>query len=135
MKRYLWLLFALGMPLSSPLACGGDGCLRHSDCASGLVCRQGECQPEYDPAGEGGASDEPSATSGSVSGGTSGKAGTSGSGGGGSGGKSGGASTGGGGANASGGTPSGSGGDAGERSAGGSGDIVAGSGAAGEPTL
>lgn len=131
MKRYLWLLFALGMPLSSPLACGGDGCLRHSDCASGLVCREAQCQPEYAPAGEGGASDEPSATSGAVSGGASGTAGTSGSGGA----SSGGAGSGGGGASASGGAPTGDGGDAGERSAGGSLDVAAGAGAAGEPTL
>src|SRR5687768_2302630 len=78
MKRWAWLLFALGMPLSSPLACAGDGCLRSSDCRSDQVCRAGKCELRELPLGEGGAGEDPT-TGGTTSGGGSGKGGVSGS--------------------------------------------------------
>lgn len=94
MKRWIWLLFALGMPLSSPLACGGDGCLRNSDCPSDQTCRVGRCELKELPGGEGGAGEEPSAGRGGVtSGGATNRAGTPGSGGVVSGGSSGSAGT------------------------------------------
>jgi hypothetical protein len=54
MKRWLWLSLVLAAPLSSPLGCGGDGCLRNSDCASDYVCRAGRCELETPPASEDG---------------------------------------------------------------------------------
>lgn len=67
MKRWVWLLCALGMPLSSPMGCGGDGCLRNSDCPSDQTCRAGQCQlKELPEEAQGGAgSDEPMTSAGS----------------------------------------------------------------------
>ena len=82
MKRWLWLGLLLAAPLSSPLACGGDGCLRNSDCASDYVCRAGRCELETPPDSESGGegSDDTTQTpNGGASGGseTSGGSGTS----------------------------------------------------------
>jgi hypothetical protein len=87
MKRWAILIVTCAMPLSSPMACGGDGCLRHTDCNSGQVCRAGKCMLENPPpiaaGGEGGDESNPSAgTAGSAAAaGTAGSGGTSGSGG------------------------------------------------------
>jgi|EndMetStandDraft_4_1072995.scaffolds.fasta_scaffold498358_2 hypothetical protein len=82
MKRYLWLLFALGMPLSSPLACGGDGCLRNSDCPSAQACRAGQCQlKELPDDAQGGAGSEDPGTGGAATAGSANNAGSAGKGG------------------------------------------------------
>jgi len=92
MKRWAYLLLAFAAPLSSPLACGGDGCLRNSDCATDKTCRAGKCELKDAPVGNeyggesaaGGEATTPStggATAGSAgsSAGSGGKAGSAGS--------------------------------------------------------
>ena len=121
MKRWSILLLAVAMPLSSPLACGGDGCLRNSDCAADKTCSSGECVLKSPPApngGEGGEDSTPVATSGS--------GGNSGSGGGaaaGSAGVAGSAGTAGVGGSAETGNSAGEGGDGGMSGAGGQGGV------------
>jgi hypothetical protein len=46
MKRWVLLLVLFALPVSSPMACGGDGCLRNSDCGAGELCSAGSCAPE-----------------------------------------------------------------------------------------
>jgi hypothetical protein len=81
MKRWALLLFTFAVPLSSPLACGGDGCLRNTDCSSDHVCRAGKCAladpPPVAAGGEGGEESNPNAGTA----GTAGIAGAAGSGG------------------------------------------------------
>ena len=38
MKRWALVLVLFATPLSSPMACGGDGCLRNSDCHADQMC-------------------------------------------------------------------------------------------------
>ena len=136
MKRWIWLMFALGAPLSSPLACGGDGCLRNSDSPSDQTCRVGKCELKELPGGEGGAGEETAGTGGSASGGISSRAGASGRGGAASAGTGGSESTAGE-SSTNGGAPVGEGGAAGA-AAGGAGptsDAGASLGGASEPTL
>lgn len=69
MKRFVWLALGLAAPLSSPLGCGGDGCLRNSDCSSDYVCRAGLCELENPPGENGGESgDDTTPTAGSSAG-------------------------------------------------------------------
>ena len=64
MKRWALLLFAFATPWSSPLGCGGDGCLRNSDCATDEVCSAGSCTPEIPaPVAAGGEANEAGETS------------------------------------------------------------------------
>jgi hypothetical protein len=46
MTRWALLLVVFATPLSSPLGCGGDGCLRNSDCSADEVCSVGSCVAE-----------------------------------------------------------------------------------------
>lgn len=83
MKRFAWLLLALGIPLSSPAACGGDNCLRNSDCRSDHACRAGKCELKEPPleASGGAETDEPPPTAGTPAvGGQATNAGSSGTG-------------------------------------------------------
>jgi hypothetical protein len=84
MKPWALLLVLLATPLSSPLGCGGDGCLRNSDCAADESCSAGSCVAETPaPAAIGGETNEageaatPNAGTSSGSGGA--QAGTAGS--------------------------------------------------------
>jgi len=66
MKRWLWLSVTLLMPFSTPVSCGGDGCLRNSDCSTDKTCRAGHCELINPPAplgngGEGGEDSTPTA--------------------------------------------------------------------------
>jgi hypothetical protein len=64
MKRWALLLVVFATPWSSPLGCGGDGCLRNSDCAADEVCSAGSCAPETPaPAAGGGEANEAGETS------------------------------------------------------------------------
>jgi len=85
MKRWAILILTFAMPLSSPMACGGDGCLRSSDCTADKQCSSaGQCVLREAPAVEiGGAGGEDSTptTGGSVTSGSGGSAGVSGKGG------------------------------------------------------
>jgi hypothetical protein len=80
MKRWAWLLLALAAPLHWPLACGGDGCLRNTDCAADYVCRVGRCELEALPAESGGENSD-AASSGGSSGGSNPSGGHAGNGG------------------------------------------------------
>ena len=44
MKRWFWLALALAMPFSTQISCGGDGCIRNSDCSSDKTCNAGRCE-------------------------------------------------------------------------------------------
>jgi hypothetical protein len=61
-KKLHFLLFALAMPLSSPLACGGDACLRESDCPSHQSCQNGLCASDDPPLTAGGDAGEATVT-------------------------------------------------------------------------
>jgi len=82
MKRWAPLILTLAMPLSSPLACGGDACVRNSDCSADKMCSSaGQCvlrdPPPAEVAGAGGEDATP--TSGGTTSGSGGHAGSSGS--------------------------------------------------------
>jgi hypothetical protein len=82
MKRWTLLLLFFATPLSSPLGCGGDGCLRNSDCASNRTCSAGECVLKDPPAangGEGGEDSTPSSSAGTTTAGSGGRSGSGGS--------------------------------------------------------
>jgi hypothetical protein len=77
MTRWALLLLAFATPWSSPMGCGGDGCLRNSDCAADEVCSTGSCIPETPAAvAVGGEANEAGETSTPSAGTTSGGGGT-----------------------------------------------------------
>jgi len=70
MKRWpLLVLLLLAAPVTSQVGCGGDGCLRNSDCSADMMCSDGECVPRELPMASGGESgDEPMTVAGTASG-------------------------------------------------------------------
>jgi hypothetical protein len=73
MKRWPLVVFLLlATPVSSQVGCGGDGCLRNSDCSSDMMCSDGECVSRELPAASGGdGGDGLASGAGTASGGTS----------------------------------------------------------------
>ena len=132
MKRWVWLLITFAMPFSSPMACGGDGCLRNSDCPSDETCRAGQCElkepPVANSGGEGGEDSTPITAGTTGTGGNAGTGGTADSGGTSNAGSAGSATAG---SAGNGNASAGEGGGAGEGGAGEGGAAVGGGGEAG----